>query len=614
MRFFRAAVVALTLVSSFAFAQAAPRTIPTFELEHLTFNPAQQSGLLLQTGDLMPEHQFRASVILHYQHNPLTLFEDGKQVGSVVKNRLTVHAMAAFGITRWLDIGLQVPIVVYQHGDVFPDIKVPTSAALGTPWVQARVGFLSQARDQGIDLGLQLGLSLPLGSGDAYTKDPSVGFAPRLGAGRAFGLIRAGLEVGAIIRGKSVLSPDATVIGDEVGSAMQFGLLLNTTNQGVRGEVNVIGWVPFTRTSSSLELLLGIRAPIGPIELFAMGGPGFGRTPGTPQYRVFGGISLAVPNSRCSENAAYTPSDCPDLDVDHDGVRNGDDKCVTEAGLARLSGCPERDSDEDGVIDDQDACPTVKGLTSLQGCPDSDHDGVGDMADGCPDIAGPIENKGCPWPDTDRDGLNDGEDGCPKEAGPKENKGCAWPDTDGDGTLDKDDACPKESGPADNRGCPVKDADNDTVPDELDNCPTEKGDPSNQGCPKAQKQLVVITREKLVIKEKVYFDTGKATIKPMSFGLLNQVGQILVTHPEIARIIVEGHTDNVGKPEANRALSQKRAESVRDYLVKRGVETSRLQPKGYGPDRPSDSNGTATGRENNRRVEFVLGAVDKGTP
>ncbi len=63
-----------------------------------------------------------------------------------------------------------------------------------------------------------------------------------------------------------------------------------------------------------------------------------------------------------------------------------------------------------------------------------------------------------------------------------------------------------------------------TVPDELDNCPTEKGDPSNQGCPKAQKQLVVITREKLVIKQKVYFDTGRATIKPKSFGLLNQVG------------------------------------------------------------------------------------------
>ncbi len=611
MRVPRAAVGVLTLISVGAFAQMAPRTVPTFELEHLAFNPAQQSSLLLQTGDLMPEHQFRASAVLHYQHNPLTLFEDNKQVGSLVKNRLTVHLMAAFGITRWLDVGLQVPIVAYQHGDTFPDIKVPTSAALGTPWLQARVGFLSQARDQGLDLGLQLGLSLPLGSDAAYTRDPSVGFAPRLGAGRSFGLIRAGLEVGAIIRAKSVLSPDATVIGDEVGSAMQLGLVLNTTNEGVRGEVNVIGWLPFTRASSSLELLLGLRAPIGPIELFAMGGPGFGRTPGTPQYRVFGGISLALPKSRCTENGAYTPSDCPGLDFDHDGVLNRDDRCATEAGTARLEGCPERDADGDGVTDDQDACPALKGQSSLQGCPDEDHDGIADGQDGCPSIAGPQENKGCPWVDADGDGLLDNVDGCPKQVGPKQNKGCPWPDVDGDGTLDKDDACPKESGPAEHQGCPVKDADNDSVPDDVDNCPNEKGDPSNQGCPKAQKQLVVITRDKLVIKEKVYFDTGKATIKPKSFGLLNQVGQILIAHPEIARIIVEGHTDNVGKPEANTMLSQKRAESVRDYLVKRGVETGRLEPKGFGPARPSDSNATPAGRENNRRVEFVVGKVDK---
>jgi len=610
MLFPRAVFVVLTLVAATAVAQA-PRSLPTFELEHLTFNPAQQAGLLLNTGDMMREHQFRASVILHYQHNPLVLLQDDNRVGAIVRNRLTAHVLAGFGITRWLDIGLQVPIVVYQKGDTISGIVTPSSAALGTPWVQARVGFLSQAQDQGIDLALQLGLGLPLGSTAAYTRDNGFAFAPRLGLGRSFGLIRAGVEAGAILRKRSVLSPDSTVIGDEVGPLLQFGANFTTTNQGVRGEFDVIGWVPLTRTSSSLELLAGIRAPIGPIELFVMGGPGFGTMPGTPAFRVFGGLSLAVPNGRCDENTTYEPRSCPDLDIDHDGVLNRDDKCITEAGLKRLSGCPEYDTDGDGIADDQDSCPKVKGLSSLAGCPDADGDGVADTNDGCPQVAGPKENKGCSWPDTDNDGVADRDDGCPEVAGPKENKGCRWPDTDGDGTLDKDDACVNEAGPADRRGCPIKDADADTVPDDVDNCPTEKGDPSNQGCPKAQKQLVVITREKLVIREKVFFDTGKATIKPKSFPLLNQVAQILVSHPEIAHIVVEGHTDSVGKPDANRTLSQKRSESVRDYLVSKGVAMTRLDSRGYGPDRPADSNATAAGRENNRRVDFVVGTLEK---
>jgi outer membrane protein OmpA-like peptidoglycan-associated protein len=150
------------------------------------------------------------------------------------------------------------------------------------------------------------------------------------------------------------------------------------------------------------------------------------------------------------------------------------------------------------------------------------------------------------------------------------------------------------------------------VLDNVDNCPTEPGPADNQGCPKKKKQLVIITREKLVIKEKVFFDTGKAVVKPKSFNLLDQVARILVEHPEIARVSVEGHTDNAGKADYNRKLSQLRAEAVRDYLVKKGVERARLDAKGFGPDRPTSANNTAAGRENNRRVEFVvLGAAEK---
>jgi outer membrane protein OmpA-like peptidoglycan-associated protein len=71
-------------------------------------------------------------------------------------------------------------------------------------------------------------------------------------------------------------------------------------------------------------------------------------------------------------------------------------------------------------------------------------------------------------------------------------------------------------------------------------------------------------------------------------------------------VLVEGHTDSTGKYESNIKLSERRAEAVRTYLVKKGVQPDRLEAKGFGPDRPVADNKTAAGREANRRVEFVL--------
>jgi outer membrane protein OmpA-like peptidoglycan-associated protein len=84
------------------------------------------------------------------------------------------------------------------------------------------------------------------------------------------------------------------------------------------------------------------------------------------------------------------------------------------------------------------------------------------------------------------------------------------------------------------------------------------------------------------------------------------VAKVVLEHPQIKQIIVEGHTDNVGQAEDNRKLSQARAESVKAYLVRKGVEDKRLTPKGFGPDRPVDTNDTAKGRSANRRVEFII--------
>ncbi|GIJ94283.1 cell envelope biogenesis protein OmpA [Capnocytophaga stomatis] len=256
-------------------------------------------------------------------------------------------------------------------------------------------------------------------------------------------------------------------------------------------------------------------------------------------------------------------------DTDGDGVFDKDDECPEVAGLKEFNGCP--DTDGDGIADKNDACPEEAGLKEFNGCPDTDGDGIADKDDACPEVAGPKELNGCP--DTDGDGVADKDDKCPEVAGPKENAGCPWPDTDKDGVLDKDDECPEVAGPASNKGCPE-------VTEEV------------------QKTLNEYAKT-------ILFDTGKATIKPQSAAVLEQIVSVLNQYPN-SRFTIEGHTDSTGNKAKNLTLSQERADSVRLYLVQRGVSDTRLSAKGYGVEKPIASNKNAKGRALNRRVEINL--------
>jgi outer membrane protein OmpA-like peptidoglycan-associated protein len=185
-------------------------------------------------------------------------------------------------------------------------------------------------------------------------------------------------------------------------------------------------------------------------------------------------------------------------------------------------------------------------------------------------------------------------------------------DSDGDGIVDGKDSCPAEAGLPDRAGCPVPDKDNDTVEDQRDNCPEEAGPPDNQGCPVEEKQLVVIQSDRIAIKDTVHFEFNKATIQSRSYGLLDQVARVLVEHPEILAVSIEGHTDDWGTAAYNRRLSQRRAEAVRDYLARKGVVRERMEARGFGEDRPMTSNATSVGRAANRRVEFITRYAQEG--
>jgi outer membrane protein OmpA-like peptidoglycan-associated protein len=233
---------------------------------------------------------------------------------------------------------------------------------------------------------------------------------------------------------------------------------------------------------------------------------------------------------------------------------------------------PIPDTDGDGILDNSDKCPTVAGLARYQGCPipDTDKDGINDEQDKCPNTPGLAKYNGCPIPDTDNDGVNDEQDKCPTVAGLAKYQGCPPPDRDGDGVIDEEDKCPDVAGPASNGGCPALESTKFNA-------------------------------------SMVQFNTGTATLTPSAQKGLNEAA-VLLNDPKYAplKVSIEGHTDNVGKAASNQKLSEKRAASVKAYLVKKGVKADRLSTSGFGDTAPIADNKTKAGKASNRRVEFKV--------
>jgi outer membrane protein OmpA-like peptidoglycan-associated protein len=293
-------------------------------------------------------------------------------------------------------------------------------------------------------------------------------------------------------------------------------------------------------------------------------------------------------------------------DQDKDGIADDADKCPdTPLGaFVDGDGCPV-DTDKDGVPNGIDQCPdTPRGCAVNEtGCSsDTDGDGVCDGADQCPDTpkSCTVDSKGCPL-DSDGDGVPDGVDQCPDtpKGSTVNSKGC-HADVDGDGVPDGVDQCPltPKGCQVDAKGCSI-DTDGDGVCDGVDQCPgTPAGSQVDQyGCPAAR-----AIEEKFILRG-VNFESGSAAITPDSYAVLDQVVKSLKAYPEV-RVEVAGHTDNVGKDEYNLALSQRRADSVKQYLVNAGISADRLVARGYGETTPIASNATPAGRADNRRIEF----------
>ena len=254
---------------------------------------------------------------------------------------------------------------------------------------------------------------------------------------------------------------------------------------------------------------------------------------------------------------------------------------------------PIGDRDGDGIKDNVDKCPDTPedkdGFQDQDGCPDLDND-----ADRIPDTT-----DKCPNDPEDRDKFED-EDGCPEK------------DNDKDGILDRADKCPNDPEDPDGwdslDGCPDPDNDADGILDVNDLCPFEpetmNGYADNDGCP--DEEQVRVVGDKIVLDDRVHFFVNSAVIRQVSYPLLQRLTKLVAEHPEYKHISVEGHADERGPEDFNRKLSEDRAKSVMEFMVKAGIARDRLSYQGFGASRPLVDKKNEYAWLLNRRVEFTV--------
>lgn len=311
-------------------------------------------------------------------------------------------------------------------------------------------------------------------------------------------------------------------------------------------------------------------------------------------------------------------------DSDRDGVLDLNDRCpdTPQGALTdKHNGCPW-DLDQDGVLLGLDKCAdTPRGWpVDGKGCPlDSDTDAVPDGSDECADTprGAIVDDKGCPI-DSDGDSVLDGFDRCPDtpagaivDATDGENPGCPH-DSDEDGVADGIDQCPitPPGATVDERGCP-QDSDGDRILDGLDQCPEtpEGAKIDRDGCPRVR-----LDKEEPQILLNVKFLSG-TKLYPGTEAWINLLVDALHYWSDVT-IEVGVYTDNSGTKAGNRQIALRRAEVIREWLVGRGIDRSRLKIKGYGAVNFIADNDTETGRGENRRVEvrYLKGDLNRHEP
>jgi len=634
--------VALTLVLGLTLAptSAQAQQLKLAPVDLQVFRPAMDSKgyVTLNSSQVLGQGDFSFGLVSTWGHNVLNLTGSNPQARFSVNNIVTPSLQGAVGAFSLAHVGIEVGLVIpltILSGRAYPtdtgtsmssnddDQHSISEQGLGDIMIHPKIRLLNSARTH---MGFAVIPSMVIATGDKnkFLGEGQFIFQPTAVVDGEFGYLgrfRVAINAGARLRGKeSVFIDDGNMYTNNrltagMGSAalvtnaglrvknefiggvgVSFGIVPQKfdlvgevyTQAGIGGAKRIQNGADGPSLPPIVEAVGGIKLYLARNSFFLLGGgyrvTGNGNTYGAAAPRAFVGF-IFEPNIGDRDGDGYKDDvdGCPDDPEDFDDFEDSD-------------GCPDPDNDKDKILDVDDDCPndpeTYNGFKDKDGCPDStgndrDGDGIPDNVDKCPDDP------------EDKDGFED-EDGCPD------------PDNDKDGILDVNDLCPNDpedkDGFEDQDGCPDPDNDHDRILDGNDKCPndpeTYNGFEDEDGCP--DKGRVVVGVHKLEIMDKIYFETDKDEIKPVSFPLLDAIAATIKGNPQIQLIEIQGHADERGDDAHNLDLTERRASAVKRALYERNVEPGRLKSHGYGETKPVCTQHNEDCWSRNRRSEFII--------
>ncbi|APR83159.1 internalin, putative [Minicystis rosea] len=558
----RAFLAAAALLSIAPAVVRAADPVPSLNLRNFRAPIDPASGVFVQPAEAPATGEWNVGLFFSYAYRPITL-RDAKTNDVAVKvlsHQITTDVVASIGFWNRLQIGFDLPVLLFQSGDTpsavstraLGDYTVPGQAfgdlglvAKGT-LVRPTAGDLG-----GFALALDERFTVPTGDPKSFLGEGVVTSETRLLGEYRFPMIGIHGVLGFKARGHQVdfacNAVGAAACTSRFGHELPFGLgvtfipkAIGIDEQGrmtwyleMHGQLPVAPQAPFSSTAAtSLRLDAAARFAVGG-DVSILAGVQTALLAGVGDAPFKGMLSVSWAPRTHDKDGDGVPDDadlCPDLPEDRDGFQDAD-------------GCPDTDNDGDGVPDREDRCPNTKedqdGYQDTDGCPDpdNDQDKILDAEDACPNEAGapnpdPKKN-GCPVHDKDGDGIADDTDACPDAAGPANANpqihGCPSDhDADGDGIPDIDDACPKVKGVrsaiAKENGCPDLDPDKDTFLGDADKCPNEaetwNGFQDDDGCPDEAPRKA---RPLLVLKEKKDALPTVEIASPLRFTAANEV-------------------------------------------------------------------------------------------
>jgi outer membrane protein OmpA-like peptidoglycan-associated protein len=596
-----------------------------FGIDANLFKPAMDSNgfFTIERAQGMKRYDFTLRLGSTFSQEPLSIDTVGGMsagtfdgtVDPVLDYQLGFDFGFAFGLSDKLTFGFQIPVLMQPLGSGYgtagrymydpADPNRPPTVGTGFYSSRAEQNVLPSENGPGdLRIGLKYTLTskmaiqvigyVPFGDEDVFAGSGSGTLEPRFIYDMPLGkkghlALNAGVRIreGELAETRQVDPTNGEAVNDPMtGDAVYLPRLFVGTEAAVG-----VGFVWDVSAKFAAGIEANVLVPIltasdtecggdcknGDLTGDVLGGFQFGL--GADKKLGVGAGTAIIPDAarspgfRVAVSFTWTPSvesgrAAARGDSDGDGLSDGQDVCPDEPedndNFQDDDGCPELDNDLDGVLDAQDKCAAEPedrdGFDDGDGCPEGDND-----KDDVPDLT-----DRCPGEKEDRDGFED-DDGCPDE------------DNDGDGFVDAKDQCPDE-------------AETLNGYQDLDGCP----DQALQGGPKLAAGSIDLQGERIEFQGK----TDKLT--KASEATLDNVATVMKQNPNI-RFRIEVGVEESGKAkknkDADRRLSNDRADAVRAYLVKKGVEPRQLDVSGLGSDRPIDAKDPKS--QKNRRVEFI---------